>query len=262
MSRCGRRVGTAPLPVPVARAGLPLRTPTEPSWCCPPVQLTHAGVYDVVVTGACGEVTSAPAELVVSIVDSDGDGVPDAADGCPTTVEGCARRVRLRASRDTDSDGDGVADCLDRCPSTPAGMPVGPTGCPATDCDGNGLDDAWEIATAGPPTAIRTACRMCARATAMAMASSTPATTARTCRTRIRRMRMVMAAATRAMRRTRASRRRRSRRAARPTARSDREPVARLWRRELVRRGRVAGYLPATLFGIGGMKLRQRRRRG
>ncbi len=120
---------------------------TQAELVLPAVQPADAGLYDVVVTGACGTETSAAAELVVLVIDSDGDGVPDGADGCPDDplklqpgACGCGRP-------DADSDGDGVADCVDQCPDTPAGMPVDATGCAARDCDQNGLDDAWEIAT-------------------------------------------------------------------------------------------------------------------
>ena len=48
-----------------------------------------------------------------------------------------------------DADGDGVADKLDQCPDTPAGVPVGPDGCPLdTDNDGiyDYLDDCPQVA--------------------------------------------------------------------------------------------------------------------
>jgi OOP family OmpA-OmpF porin len=48
-----------------------------------------------------------------------------------------------------DADGDGVADKLDKCPDTPAGVVVGPDGCPL-DTDGDGiydyLDDCPKVA--------------------------------------------------------------------------------------------------------------------
>src|SRR5690606_36526647 len=70
-----------------------------------------------------------------TVVDTDGDGVPDSIDRCPGTAPGtdvdnfgCER----------DSDGDGVHDGIDRCPGTPAGVSVNADGCPQ-DSDGDGV---------------------------------------------------------------------------------------------------------------------------
>ncbi len=66
--------------------------------------------------------------------DRDGDGVADKNDQCPdeagtAATNGCP-----------DSDNDGVADAQDNCPDTPAGVQVGPDGCPV-DSDGDGVPD-------------------------------------------------------------------------------------------------------------------------
>ncbi len=103
------------------------------------VRPTDAGLYDAVVTNACGGVTSLAAELVVVGDDNDGDGVRDAANGCPNDPSKVGPGVCGCGRSDADSDGDGVADCVDRCAGTPAGMPVGADGCAAGDCDRNGL---------------------------------------------------------------------------------------------------------------------------
>ncbi len=66
-------------------------------------------------------------EEVAVVIDSDGDGVPDAEDDCPGTPSG----VRVDGSGcPVDSDGDGTPDYIDRCPDTPAGKSVDENGCP------------------------------------------------------------------------------------------------------------------------------------
>jgi len=139
--------GTPPLQYQWRRDGQHLPGATQAELVLSDVWPTDAGLYDVVVTNACGGLTSLAAELVVFGDDSDGDGVPDAADGCPNDPSKVAPGVCGCGRSDADSDGDGVADCVDRCAGTPAGMPVGADGCAAGDCDRNGLDDAWEVAT-------------------------------------------------------------------------------------------------------------------
>lgn len=60
-------------------------------------------------------------------MDSDGDGVVDAADRCPGTPVG----VRVDAAGcPVDTDGDGVPDYLDACLDTPKGARVDEKGCP------------------------------------------------------------------------------------------------------------------------------------
>ena len=65
------------------------------------------------------------------IVDTDGDGVPDATDNCPTvkgTLSGCP-----------DSDNDGIADKDDKCPNVPGVARY--NGCPVPDTDNDGIND-------------------------------------------------------------------------------------------------------------------------
>ena len=87
------------------------------------------------------EIISVAEEKMISVVDSDGDGVADDVDRCPDTpryvvvdAQGCPR----------DSDGDGVPDDLDQCPRTPKGATVNEVGCWV--CKGLEFDfDKWEI---------------------------------------------------------------------------------------------------------------------
>jgi hypothetical protein len=86
------------------------------------------------------------------IVDTDGDGVPDASDNCPTVAN----------SSQTDSDGDGLGDACDPTP-TPIvdtdgdGVPDASDNCPTTanasqtDTDGDGLGDACDPNPNGNP---------------------------------------------------------------------------------------------------------------
>jgi OOP family OmpA-OmpF porin len=60
-------------------------------------------------------------------IDSDGDGVTDAADRCPNTPRGT--KVDGNGCPAVDTDGDGVLDSADRCPDTPKGMLVSANGC-------------------------------------------------------------------------------------------------------------------------------------
>jgi OOP family OmpA-OmpF porin len=70
------------------------------------------------------------------VLDSDGDGVPDASDKCPGTRpgavvdrDGCEPK-QPAAPVDGDADGDGVPDSRDACPNTPRGTAVDERGCP------------------------------------------------------------------------------------------------------------------------------------
>lgn len=68
-------------------------------------------------------------EEVVTVVDSDSDGVPDDQDRCPNTPFG-TRVDAFGCPVVIDSDMDGVPDDRDRCPNTPAGVEVDSDGCP------------------------------------------------------------------------------------------------------------------------------------
>ncbi len=98
----------------------------------------------------------------VSDTDSDGDGTPDCVDGCPLDPLKTASGDCGCGITDLDGDGDGLADCLDGCPDDPLKFEPGACGCgvpdedldgdgvpdcsDADDCNGNGIDDATEIA--------------------------------------------------------------------------------------------------------------------
>jgi OOP family OmpA-OmpF porin len=69
--------------------------------------------------------------------DDDKDGVTNDLDQCPDTPAGVAVGPN---GCPADSDGDGVADYLDKCPGTPAGASVDADGCP-TDSDKDGVFD-------------------------------------------------------------------------------------------------------------------------
>jgi OOP family OmpA-OmpF porin len=83
----------------------------------------------------------------VVIVDSDGDGVPDAVDQCPGTPVGA--QVDENGC-ELDSDGDGVIDRLDQCPGTPPNAPVDEVGC-ELDSDGDGVVDSQDECPDTPP---------------------------------------------------------------------------------------------------------------
>jgi outer membrane protein OmpA-like peptidoglycan-associated protein len=68
-------------------------------------------------------------------VDTDCDGVTDAADKCPTV----AGSVSNNGCPLNDRDHDGIMDENDKCPDTPG--PVSNMGCPVADRDGDGLAD-------------------------------------------------------------------------------------------------------------------------
>ncbi len=76
-----------------------------------------------------------PAPVIVEVVDTDGDGVPDDQDKCPT-VAGLAK---YNGCPIPDTDGDGVNDEEDKCP-TVAGV-AKYHGCPIPDTDGDGIND-------------------------------------------------------------------------------------------------------------------------
>ncbi len=63
------------------------------------------------------------------LMDSDADGVSDAADRCPGTRQGV---VVDSMGCESDDDGDGVVNYTDSCPGTPAGVRVNAVGCQLT----------------------------------------------------------------------------------------------------------------------------------
>jgi hypothetical protein len=71
----------------------------------------------------------------IAPVDTDCDGVTDAADKCPTV----AGAVSNNGCPLNDRDRDGIMDENDKCPDTPG--PVSNVGCPVADRDGDGLAD-------------------------------------------------------------------------------------------------------------------------
>ncbi|WP_052378554.1 OmpA family protein [Polycyclovorans algicola] len=74
-----------------------------------------------------GSKSAGAAPESTTVVDTDGDGVPDDRDLCPGTPAGVAVDAR---GCPRDSDGDGVPDYLDKCPNTAAGVTVDKDGCP------------------------------------------------------------------------------------------------------------------------------------
>lgn len=85
---------------------------------------------------------------ILTMADSDNDGVPDGMDNCPNTPvgetvdeDGCSP-----AQPNVDSDNDGVADVRDACPDTPAGEPADTNGCSASqrDTDEDGVLDSLD----------------------------------------------------------------------------------------------------------------------
>jgi len=111
-------------------------------------------------------------------IDTDADGVPDYQDQCPTeagtaATQGCPDRDSDGvADKDDqcpdqagtaamqgcpDADGDGVSDPNDKCPDTPAGVQVGPDGCPV-DSDGDGVPDNEDVCPTSPGTAATKGC--------------------------------------------------------------------------------------------------------
>ncbi len=88
-----------------------------------------------------------PVPVAVVVVDTDGDGVPDAVDQCPGTPVGA---MVDENGCELDSDGDGVIDRLDECPDTPAGASVNAVGC-ERDLDGDGVINSRDECPDTPP---------------------------------------------------------------------------------------------------------------
>jgi hypothetical protein len=125
--------------------GTPISGTGTPNLVFNTIRVQDAGVYDVVITDACGKrIQSDPITLVVtSAGDTDGDGIPDANDNCPTvfnvnqqnsdsdTLGDACDNCPLVTNQDQadfngdnqgdvcdDSDGDGVLDSVDNCRTT------------------------------------------------------------------------------------------------------------------------------------------------
>ena len=94
------------------------------------------------------------------VLDTDGDGVPDANDRCPT-VKGPAE---LEGCPDRDSDGDGLRDDLDECPSESSGghEDHAHPGCPLPDRDRDGVpndeDFCPDVPSNGNDDSLREGC--------------------------------------------------------------------------------------------------------
>ena len=111
-------------------------------------------------------------------IDTDGDGVADYQDQCPTEAgvanlggcpdkdsdgvadkdDQCPDEAGTAATNGCpDTDGDGVADKDDECADTPAGVQVGPNGCPV-DTDGDGVADNEDLCPNSPGTVETKGC--------------------------------------------------------------------------------------------------------
>jgi outer membrane protein OmpA-like peptidoglycan-associated protein len=73
------------------------------------------------------------------VKDTDGDGIPDDIDRCPLDPEDFDGFQDDDGCPDPDNDGDGIVDKLDACPNTPG--PIENQGCPIMDRDGDGVPD-------------------------------------------------------------------------------------------------------------------------
>lgn len=82
--------------------------------------------------------------------DEDADGVPDRIDNCLNTPAGVAVGPN---GCPLDSDQDGVPDVNDRCPDTPLGTKVNADGCPL-DKDNDGVPDAYDQCPNTAPGAL------------------------------------------------------------------------------------------------------------
>ena len=92
------------------------------------------------------------ASKVISVIDSDDDGVENTIDQCPyipgsVTHNGCPV---------PDTDGDGMNDETDVCPTVKGVVEF--NGCPVPDSDGDGVNDAEDKCTAEPGTKEKNGC--------------------------------------------------------------------------------------------------------
>lgn len=103
------------------------------------------GVFEVDGSGdpVQTKITAASAEMIeFALIDSDGDGIGDAADGCPADPAKTSPGACGCGTPDTDSDGDSVPDCLDICPA----------GDDTIDVNANGIPDCAEVIPPPLPT--------------------------------------------------------------------------------------------------------------
>ena len=81
------------------------------------------------------------------ITDCNSNGVVDSCDLADGTSTDCDHNGIPDECEDSDDDDDdGVSDCDDLCPNTPFGTTVDEQGCPADDCNANGIPDDDDIA--------------------------------------------------------------------------------------------------------------------
>lgn len=88
--------------------------------------------------------------IVVPVVDSDGDRIPDDQDQCPNTPAGAQVDI---SGCERDDDNDGVGNSVDRCPGSRENARVNSQGC-AADTDQDGIlntEDACPNTPAGAP---------------------------------------------------------------------------------------------------------------
>lgn len=87
-----------------------------------------------------------------TVVDSDGDGIPDNEDGCLNDPDKAAPGACGCGIPDTDSDSDQVADCNEECDNDPNKQTAGACGCgvPDTDSDGDKLADCLDECPGDP----------------------------------------------------------------------------------------------------------------
>jgi mono/diheme cytochrome c family protein len=76
-------------------------------------------------------------------LDSDKDGVSDAADQCPNTPAGETANAQGCSASQLDADKDGVSDALDQCAATPASEGVANNGCSVTQGDAVAGAEVW-----------------------------------------------------------------------------------------------------------------------
>jgi hypothetical protein len=121
-----------------------------------PAQLTIGHSYSIRITSefnvpvnAIPSINADYDNVVLSatkiVLDTDGDGVPDATDNCDTVANPDQIDTdgdTLGNACDADDDGDGVIDGADNCPTT-----VNPT---QTDTDGDGIGNACDSTPVGP----------------------------------------------------------------------------------------------------------------